>query len=349
MANTGSRYLIVFGAFLWVGSLGLQGLGFDSAIASGDSFYKGKTLRIIVGYSPGGGADGQARLVARHLRKYIPGKPKVIVINRPGAGSLVAANYAYNLAKNDGLTLASLPGGLNFLQLAGAQGVKYDMSKFAAVGAWFKSNWALFLRADAYKSLDAVRKAKTPPVIGTQGGGAPHDFFNIAWQKALGLKLKVLTGYESRAVDVAIEQGEVDGRTQTVAGVLRRNPDWHKKRIVPALVQAGPKKDQRIADVPTVYDLNPNPGIFYETVNNALGRVSLPYFAPPGTPADRVKTMRDAWRRMVLDKDFIREAARSGLKVEPADGEQVAEMLNGVIRKTPPEVIATVREVLGKK
>lgn len=347
MSNTASRYLMVFAVLLWIGAFGFQGS--DSASAADDSFYKGKTLRLIVGYSPGGGADGQARIVARHLGKYLPGQPRVIVINRPGGGSVLAANYAYNIAKNDGLTIVSLPGGLNFLQLAKAEGVKYDMSRFAAVGAWFRSNWALFLRADAYKSLDAVRKAKTPPVIGTQGGGAPHDFFNIAWQKALGLKFKVITGYESRRADVALEQGEIDGRTQTVAGVMRRNPHWHNKRIIPALVQAGPKKDQRIADVPTVYDLNPNPGVFYETVNNALGRVSLPYFAPPGTPEDRVKTLRAAWQGMVKDKDFIREAERSRLKVEPADGARVAEMLNSVIRETPADVIATVREVVGRK
>ena len=318
--------------------------GYIPTVAFGASFYAGKTIRIVVGYSPGGSADADARLIARYLGKHIPGNPRLIVQNVPGAGGLVAINLAYSRAKPDGLSIFQLGSGHFLLQLTGSDVVKFDVTKMPVLGAWTRSTFALWIRSDTpYKSVEAIRDAKTPPVIATHGTATGIDLFNLAWQSGLGIKFKLVPGYESAEQNAALERGEVDGRTDIVGGVLRRSPHWITENFAPAVVQAGPDRDPRIPNVPTVYELSPNPGALFETLNGGLS-VSRPYVLPPGTPPDRVKILRQAWESMLKDKEFIAGAEKLKWQVVPTPYDKVESFYKKVMAETPPEVVKILKE-----
>lgn len=316
------------------------------ATQHGRPFYENKRLRIIVGFSPGGTADADARVVARHLPKHIPGNPAIIVQNMSGAGGLVAVNYGYRLAKPDGLSIFQLASGHYLLQMVGSEGVHFDLAKMPVLGSWARGVFALFIRSDSpYRSVDRIRKEKEPPVISTHGTGTGIDLYNVAWQAALGIKLRLIPGYESTAQSVAVERGEVHGRTNEVGTALRAQPHWIEKAFAPAVVQSGPQKDPRLMTVPTVYDLIPKPGLFYDTINRGLS-FARPYVLAPGTPPDRLEILRQAWERLTRDPEFIGEVKKLGFTVEPVQTEEVERFYREALERPSPEIVRTLKEVL---
>jgi tripartite-type tricarboxylate transporter receptor subunit TctC len=311
-----------------------------TSTAGAADYYKNKTITIVIGYKPGGSADADGRLIAKHLGKFIPGEPNIIVQNRPGGGGVRAINYAYNQAKPDGLSLFQLGSAHYLQQLAGSKAVKFDVSKMPILGAWTKTSYVLAIRSDKYKDFEAVKNAKVPPKIADKGTGSGTAVMTVAWQKGLNIKLNILPGYGS----LAVERGEADGRTNGVAGILRRTPHWIQKNFAPPLVQAGPKRDPRIPNVPTVYDLNPEPGKFYRTVNEGLA-FARPYAFAPKTPAKHVNVVRSAWEKMLKDGTFHADIKKRKWSFVPTSHDEVEKFYKAVVADASPDVVEDLKKL----
>lgn len=179
-------------------------LGAAVGSADAQSYYEGKRISVVIGFAAGGTADTDGRLIAQHLGKHIPGNPTLIAQNEPGAGGIKSINMAYNVAAGDGLAIYQLASGHYLQQLAGSSVVKFDLSKMPILGSWTRTTYALAVRADKFKSIEDIRNAKEPPKIGSQGIGTGTYLYTVGWQSALGIKFKVITGYESAEQDLAV-------------------------------------------------------------------------------------------------------------------------------------------------
>lgn len=324
------------GAWLAAATLALAAMLAPASEAA--DFYDGKRINIIVGFASGGSADGDARLIARYLGNHIPGNPTIIVQNMPGAGGLKAINLAYQGTNPDGLTIYQLASAHYIQQIVGSSAAQFDLSKMPILGAWTRSNYVLVV-SDKYKTLEDMRKAKEI-IIGSEGMGSGTYVFTIAWQKALGLNFKLITGYGSAERTLAVERGEIEGRTETVGNIMRGDPQLRKN--APPRVQSGTVRSPLMPDVPTVYEVNPHPGAFFETVNEGLS-VSRPYVLSPGTPADRLAVLRKAWQDMLNDQTFITEIEKQGWEFVPTPYDQVESFYKKAIKDTPPDVIAELK------
>ena len=224
--------------------------------AQSEPFYKGKSIRIIVGLTPGGFYDRWARVLARYMPKYIPGNPEIIVQNMPGAGSMIAMNHVYNVAKPDGLTVGMPNYGVYLDQLVGRKEVQFDVQKIQYIGSPEKSDVLFYARADApFRSVLDIRKASEPPKCGATGTASSDYFFARLLEDTLGIKINTVTGYAGGSeIDIAVEKGEVICRSMTVAPHFGREPfdTWHKKGFDRHLLQSSEKRDPRAGDVPTI-------------------------------------------------------------------------------------------------
>ena len=236
----------------------LFSIGSTSAHAQAD-FYKGKTIRLVIGYSAGGTNDLWARAIARFWGKHIPGNPDFIVQNMPGAATMIAANYIYGVEKSDGLTLGLIAPALFFNQLGGQKEVKFDWAKFAWIGSPEETSEMLSMRSDTpFKTLDDIRQAATPPKCGTTGAGTPGHYFPRLLEEVLGLKFNLVTGYPgANDIDLAIEKGEVQCRAGTTSAFFGREPGrtWAKTGFVRIMVIGGSKRDERAPNVPTIWEV----------------------------------------------------------------------------------------------
>jgi len=321
-----------------------------------EDFYKGKTLRVIIGYSAGGTNDLWARTVARFWGKYIPGNPDIIVQNMPGAGTMVAANYLFGVGKPDGLTVGLISPALFFNQLGGKKEAKFDWAKFAWIGSPEETSEMLSMRADSpYKSVDDIRKATTPPRCGTTGAGTPGHYFPRLMEEVLGLKFDLVTGYPGASeIDLAIEKGEVLCRAGTTSAFFGREPGrtWAKTGFVRILIIGGSKRDSRARDVPTIWEMmekykTPDSGKRLTTVLLSPGSFGRPIVGGPGIPADRIKILRDGFLKAMRDPELLAEAEKRRWEPDPVSGEKLQALAREVISQ-PPEVIARLNAVLGK-
>jgi len=319
-------------------------------------FYKGKSIRIVIGYSPGGTNDLWARVVARFWSKYVPGNPAIIVQNMPGAATMIAANYIYGVSKPDGLTLGLLSPALFFNQIGGQKEVKFDWAKFAWIGSPEETSEMLSMRSDSpFKTLDDVRKAAVPPKCGTTGAGTPGHYFPRLLEEVLGLKFDLVTGYPGASeIDLAIEKGEVQCRAGTTSAFFGREPGrtWAKTGFVRILVIGGSKQDARAPGVPTIWELmekhkTPESGKRLATVLLSPGSFGRPIVAGPGVPADRVKILRDGFLKAMGDPELLAEAEKRGWEPDPVAGDKLQALAREVVSQ-PPEVIARMNAVLGK-
>ncbi|HEY4134082.1 MAG TPA: tripartite tricarboxylate transporter substrate-binding protein [Alphaproteobacteria bacterium] len=307
-----------------------------------DNYYAGKRMSVVIGYAAGGTADTDGRLVAQFIGRHIPGHPTVIAQNQPGAGGLASINLAYNVAPPDGLSLYQLGSGHYLQQLAGSSVVKFDLSKMPVLGSWTRSTYALVVRADKFKSIEDIRNATTPPAIGTQGLGTGTYLFSLVWQNALGIKLNMINGYESAEQDLAIERGEIDGRTNTTESIVRARPQWLSSGFAKVLAVSGTERDPLIPDAPTVRELVAEPGALFEAINEGLS-AARPYVLPPKTPPERVAILRKAWNDMLNDQEFIAELEKRKFKFIPVKGADLEKFYKRVISETPEEVVEILK------
>jgi len=319
-------------------------------------FYQGKTASIVVGTKAGDVYDLYARLLAQHMPKYIPGNPNIIVQNMPGAAALIAANHVYNVAKPDGLTVGAIYPALYFDQLIGRKEVKFDWDRFGWIGSPVTSNHLLYMRADTpYKTMDDVRNASEPPKCGATGSTSFAYYVPKLFEEVIGTKFNIVAGYGSGGdVDLAVERGEVVCRAFSITAFFAREPfhTWRKKGFVRVIVQTGKRRDSRLPDVPTIYELmdrykSPDSARRLATLVLAAGDFGRPYVLPPGTPGDRVKTLREAFTKTINDPSVIEDAQKKRLGIDPTPGEELTALAREVISQ-PPEVVERMRKMLGK-
>jgi tripartite-type tricarboxylate transporter receptor subunit TctC len=328
-----------------------------SAAFAQSNFYQGKTINLIVGSTTGGGYDLWARLLAQHLGKHIPGNPDVIVQNMPGAGSLVAANHLYNLAKPDGLTLGAILPALYFDQLVKRAEVQFDWAKFAWIGSPEQNDALHYMRADTpYQTLEDIRNAKEPPRCGSSGTGTTGHYIPRLLEETLGLKHKIVGGYQGGSeIDLAVERGEVQCWSPLIATFFGREPyiGWYKKGFVRVLVQMGKKRDSRLPNVPTIYELmeqykTPESGRRLAKVVLTAATLGRPIVAPPGLPSDRLKLLRDAYDKTLKSPELRSEIEKRRWELTPVSGTELEEMAKDVTTQQPPDVIERMKSVLGR-
>jgi len=326
------------------------------ALRAQSDFYQGKQVRIVVGASAGAASDLYARLVAQHLAKHIPGKPNIIVQNMPGGGSVTAANYVYSVAKPDGLTLAAVVAPVYFAQLLGRSEVKFDWAKFTWIGTPEENDELFFIRSDQpYKTLLDLRAPAQPPRCGTSGVGSTGYYIPKLLSEIFNLKIDLVTGYPGAAdVDVAVERNEVHCRGTTLSAFFGREPGrtWAKTGFVRFLVQTGDKRDHRLSETPTIWELmnsekTPESQKRIARVVLGAGGFGRPILATPGIPAERVTILRAAYSKMLKDPEFLAEAKKRMWEINPVSGEKLAALAKEVIAQ-PPDVVERVRKILGE-
>ncbi|HEX9274274.1 MAG TPA: tripartite tricarboxylate transporter substrate-binding protein [Candidatus Binatia bacterium] len=331
-------------------------LGWSSTLLAQVPFYQGKTISIIVGTKAGDVYDLYPRLLAEFWTKHIPGSPNIIVQNVPGAGSLIAANQVYSIAKPDGLTLGAIYPALYFNQLIKKPEVKYDWAKFNFIGSTVTSNQLLYMRADTpYKSIEDVRKATTAPKCGATDISSAGYYIPKIIDETLGTKFDIVSGYTSgQDIDLAVERGELQCRAFTITAYFAREPfiSWRKRNFTNVLIQTGSKRDARLKDTPTIYELmdkykTTDAGRSLAKVILASGDFGRPIVAPPGVPADRIKVLRDGFDKTLADPALLAEAERRRLEIDPTRWDEM-ESLAKEVMLTPPDVVARMRKLLGE-
>lgn len=321
------------------------------------NYFQGKTVRVVIATTTGGGYDLWARLASRHLGKHIPGNPTIIAQNMPGAGGVVGANYLYGIAKPDGLTIGAFNPALYFDQLVGRSEVKFDWAKFTWIGTPEQNDILHFIRTDApFKTIDDLRNAKDPAKCGSTGTGTTGHYIPRLLEDTLGIKTNIVSGYQGGTeIDLAIERNEVVCWSPLVATYFGREPykRWQKSGFTRVVLQTGTKRDARIKDVPTLNELMQQ----YKTAESGrrLAKVILtaatlgrPIAAPPGVSADRVKVLRDAYAKTMTDPELLAETAKLGWDVQPLTGQELEVLAKEVIAQ-PKDVIERMKWVLGRE
>ncbi len=324
------------------------------AFAAGSSkaaspFYAGKTMRIIVGASAGGGFDTYSRTIARHLGKHIPGEPTIIVENMPGAGMLIAANYLYKVAKPDGLTVGNFIGYQVLNQILGRPGVEFDARRFEWIGAPSQDNGACALtKASGITSLERWKAAKTPVKLGVVGiGDITYNTAKVL-RNLLGLPVQPIVGFKGTAeIRLASESGELAGGCWTWESI---KVTWRKALEAgnaTVVLQTTPKPHPELLGVPLAMDLakSEEERILLLAAMHDPNAIIRPYVLPPGTPKDRVQLLRRAFLDTMKDPDFLADTKKSRLDVDPLPGEEV-ERIVAALFKLGPGLQARLREIL---
>jgi tripartite-type tricarboxylate transporter receptor subunit TctC len=321
------------------------------------NFYQGKQITMIVSSTAGGGYDLWARLMARHIVKYIPGNPTIVVQNMPGAGNIIGANYVYGIAKPDGLTLGAVNPALYFDQLVGRPEVKFDWTKFNWIGSPEKNDIVSYMRADTpIKTVEDWRNAKEPPKCGSTGTGSTGHYIPRLLEETLNIKTQIVSGYPGAGdIELAVERGEVFCWSLLLATYFGREPywRWHKSGYVRVLLQTGLKRDPRLKDVPTLNELmqqykTPEAGRRLAKVILTAATLGRPIGTTPGTPAERVKILRDAYAKAIADPELVAEATKRGWEIDATTGEEL-QALSKEVMSQPREIIERMKWVLGRE
>lgn len=302
----------------------------------------GRTVQLTVGFGAGGGFDLWGRLVARHLGRHLPGNPTVVVQNMPGAGGFVAVNHIYNVAPRDGTAIALVASSTPLGPINGATGARFDSTRLTWLGTpTIDTNTCVALNSPQVKVKTLNDLYQTELIVGGTGPGAG----TYAWPKGLrgllDLKFKVIGGFPSASnVLLAMERGEVEGICQT--GLANLRPDWIPNKTVNVLLQSASTSRFFIKGVPVVTDLAKTPeqkaALEFLYAGENIGR---PFFAPPDLPRDRAKMLQDAFMATMKDPEFLADAKKQKLDVEPRDGAHIADVIRKVYA-TPKSIIEKV-------
>ena len=312
---------------------------------SAAEFYKDKKLNMIIGFGPGGGYDQWARVVARHMGKHIPGNPSFVPQNMPGAGSLTAANHIYSVAPKDGTTIGIIARDAPLAPLTGAEGGRFDALKFTWLGSpTAETNVCIAHKNSGMKTLADVQAKEL--IIGDTGPGTGTYTYPRVLNAILGTKFKVVGGFPASSdVFLAMERGEVHGICESYDSVLGKKPDWIKDGVVNVLVQGGAEPNAHIK-APFIFDLaktdEQKQALVFVYSGQGIGR---PFVAPPDLPADRVKVLQAAFDATMRDPEFIADAAKQKLEVEPVPGDKLAQILKSIYA-TPKPIVEKIGKIL---
>lgn len=323
-----------------------------TGIASAAPDFAGKTIRILVGYSAGGGYDTYARVLSRHMGKYIPGKPTIIVENMPGAGSLISANNMYRVAKPDGFTIGHFNGGLFFNQLFQEPGIEFDARKFVYIGAAVKEEPAFaFSKKSGITSMEKWMASKTPVKMGGVSPGAytPDNVIRII-KAALGLPVQLVSGYKGTAdVRLAVEQGELAG---TSWGWASMRSTWRKSLEsgeVVVILQAVSEPFPDLSKVPLAinYAKTEEARSLIEVGIHSPSIFARPFVLPPNTPKELALILTKAFNETLKDKEFLAEAVKAKLDIEPVSVSQLEKAVNSIF-KLNTAIVTKLKDILFK-
>jgi len=322
-----------------------------NAAAADQDFYRGKTIRIVVGFAAGGGFDAYARIIARQMGRHIPGNPAMLVDNMTGAGSRVAANYLFR-AQPDGLVIGNFIGSLVLQQILGDKGIEFDGRKFDWLGAPVQDeNVCALTKASGINSLDDWFSAKKPVKLGGEAPGANDSDVPRALKVALGLPIQLIEGFKGTSnIRVAAEAGEIDGGCWTWASIRTTWANGLESGMVKAIIQVNSKKAADIPNVPNAIDLakTSDARVLIDSGIHAPSAILRAYALPPGTPKNRLEVLRNAFNTTMTDGEFLAEMKKSKLEINPLSGTEV----DGVVKKlfqTDAKSVAKIREVLVPK
>ena len=314
-----------------------------------EPFYKGKTIRLIVGLSPGGGYDLYSRVIARHLGRHIPGNPTIVVENMTGAGSVIAANHMYKAAKPDGLTIGHILGGLFLQQLLGNPAIEFDGRKFEYIGVPAQDHFLIGLsKATGITSYDNwMASKKTVKLGGVSPGGATDDVPKVL-AATLGLPIQVVTGYKGTGpIRLAFDSGEVDGvcnAWESFKSTWRKQLDAGDVNLV---LQATVKGHPELPNIPVAFDFlkTEEARKLFQAVTRVHGPSTRPYLLPPGTPKGRVEILRKAYMATMKDPEFLAEANKAKLDINPDDGAGLERNVKEIF-ELEPALVTKLKTIL---
>jgi tripartite-type tricarboxylate transporter receptor subunit TctC len=326
-------------------------VGSGAPAGAAEPFYAGKTVRILVGFGPGGGYDLYARTLGRFFGRHLAGEPAIVVQNMPGAGSLKVVNYLFNAAPRDGTVIATFARGVVYEPLFGhPEGAQFEAPKFNWVGSI--ANEVSVCAFNAPRGIATWQDmAAKKTVIGASGTGADSDVFPTVLRNLFGLPIRIVTGYPGGAdLVLAMERGEIDGRCGwSWTSLLARNRDMLTAKRITVPLQIALERHEDLADVPSIMEMPTDPrraAALKLIVSRQAG--ARPFTAPPGVPQDRVAALRSAFDATMADPDFLAEMRALALEVRPVTGAAVQSLMVD-IHASAPEVLALARELLTEK
>lgn len=320
------------------------------------AYFENKTIRLVLGFSPGGISDLWGRALARTMSQTLPGKPNIILQNMPGAGSMTAANYIYSVAKPDGLTIGFVTPGLYFNQLTDMKEVQFDWAKLTWIGSPERTVRIIYARTDIpHKNLEDLRHATEAPRCGATALGTVGHYFPRLIEEVAGVKFNIVTGYPGAAeIDLAMQKNEVHCRAGSLEGYFGSEPtrSWAKSGFTRVLIYGSPKRDPRLPDVPTVNDIldkrkAPEVTRRLASVLMAPDAIGRPLIAPPGLAPEHAAVLRDGFMKALGEAEFVAEARKRNWEIEPVSGQELEALAKKVVVQ-PPEVVERMKKILAQ-
>jgi len=318
-------------------------------LVTAGEYYRGKTVRIIVGFAPGGGFDTYSRAIARHLGRHIPGSPNLVVTNLPGAGSVIAANELYHRTPPDGLTIGNFLGSLALSQLLSAPGIEFDARRFVWLGVPVKQDGACVVAsASGVTDVAKWQSSATPVKLASTGVGSLDYIMAKALQNVVGLPLQIVAGYKGTAdARLAIESGEVAGgcwQWQPIKATWKNSLDSGQVKVI---LQFGSRSHGDLANVPLARSLakNDDGRMLLKIATENPNLLTTAYAMPPGSKKEHVAILRSAFTQTLQDRAFLDDAKRSNLEINPLTGEET-ESLIGEIFNIGRDLVAQLRSLV---
>ena len=340
----------------WIGAMGVAciALGLLPGAASAEDFYKGKTLRIIIGSGEASGVDILGRIVARHLPKYIPGTPTVIAQNMPAPESIAAANYVYNIAAPDGLTIGAGSSGL-FSRAISQPNIRFDLNKFKWVANIYSATVIVWMRTDfPCQTFEQLKKCPQPlKFSATARGSTGYGLVPELIKDAMKLNMDIIYGYRNADADLAVERGEAQASGGDIIGFMGGRPvQMANEGKVKILVQVAGRKSPELEEfkAPWVMDVIPDDQKAVFQMLNPILDLARPYFAPPDTPADRLEILRTAFEKVVADPEF-RADVKKAARIHPTltKGADMADQIRAMLDQPEAVKSRVIGLLTGKK
>jgi len=314
-------------------------------------FYQDKTVRIIVGAAAGGGYDTYSRTIARHIGKYIAGNPTIVVENMPGAGFLISANHTYKIAKPDGITIGHFIGGLFLQQLLGKPGIEFDAAKFEYIGVPTQDNYVIGIsKKTGITSMDQWMASKTVIKLGGVGAGSATDDIPKVLIATIGLPAQLVSGYSGTStVRLAFDSGEVQGVCNAWESFVATWPNQLKSGDLTIVLNTTAKVLPDLPKVPLAisYAKTDEASKLIKALVHSVGPAARPYVLPPGTPKDRVQILRRAFMDTMKDPEFLAEAKKAKLNINPLDGQELEQNVKEMFN-LDPALIPKAKQILLK-
>ena len=319
-----------------------------SAVQAQANFYAGKSVNLIVGYTSGGGYDVVARLLARYMPDYIPGKPGFVVQNMPGAGSLKAMNFIYAAAPKDGLTFGTVGRGIPVEPLLRNNDAQFDVARMNWIGST-SAETSVCAAWQSSKIKSWADMQKTEFTAAGEGPASDADIFSAVLKNVFGAKIRLVTGYPGGAeMALAIEREEVEGRCGwSWSSIKSTRPTWvPEKKLIPFLVLSL-RKNPELPDVPVITEFANAEQMQLLKLFLSRQEMGRPYVAPPGVPSERIAILRKGFDDTMKDEKFVADMVKSKLEVSPMSGKEVADMLSDIYAM-PKQVADQAREIVVK-